>query len=143
MPTAVATATATNVAAAATAAPIAPVDEARPRRGSIVDGADQQGVADALRHDGVAFRRPCYTTGGWGMLALSVTRHRAFDSQRADYQVLLEDDLELLQAAALDAHEESLRAQEQRAQERLQRAEERLHALDLELAQRISESQET
>ena len=61
-----------------------------------VDGADQQGVADALRHDGVAFRRPCYTTGGWGMLALSVTRHRAFDSQRADYQVLLEDDLELL-----------------------------------------------
>ena len=54
-----------------------------------------------------------------------------------------EEDWELLQAAALDAHEESLRAQEQRAQERLQRAEERLNALDLELAQRISENQET
>jgi hypothetical protein len=50
-------------------------------------------VADALQHDRVPFHRICQSRGQWGSIACFVTRHRAFASQRADYQLLLEDDL--------------------------------------------------
>ena len=60
-----------------------------------VDGMDTQGVANALRQEHIPFHRLCDTQGGWGMLALFVTRYRAFHSQRSDLMLLLEDDVGL------------------------------------------------
>ena len=60
-----------------------------------VDGTNKQSVADALQQENVPFHRLCYTQGQWGALALFATRYRAFNHQRSDFMLLLEDDVGL------------------------------------------------
>lgn len=62
-----------------------------------VDGADKQKVMDALWHEHVQFHRLCRAQRGeWGALACFITRHRGFKMQSSDFQLLLEDDVEIL-----------------------------------------------
>lgn len=70
-----------------------------------IDGRDRQGVANTLWHEQIPFHHVCPTQGGWGMLALLLTRHRAFARQTSDFQLLLEDDLHLLPNFAHEVRE--------------------------------------
>ena len=60
-----------------------------------INGFNKSEVIRSLQTSGVPFHRLCKRHGNWGMLASTLTRHTAFARQTADFQVLLEDDLEL------------------------------------------------
>ena len=60
-----------------------------------INGFNKSEVESELLDSGLRFHRLCRGHENWGMLASLLTRHKAFSTQTADFQVLLEDDLKL------------------------------------------------
>lgn len=60
-----------------------------------INGFNKSEVLQALTTSNLRFHRLCRGHNYWGMLASLLTRHYAFSTQTADFQVLLEDDLHL------------------------------------------------